>query len=123
MNLDEYNPGISAPSSENLGNYQNSAFTVLPDENLFNDIPGEDMESEEELSEKMHQIGFGFEVNENSRKRARIDGEDNNDDNVLETQILSIPSDRVSGAGQSGQIPRFVAPDGNLEGDLKKPRP
>ncbi|KAI0998913.1 hypothetical protein K3495_g9284 [Podosphaera aphanis] len=119
MNLDEYNPGISAPSSENPGNYQNSAFTVLPDENLFNDIPGEDMESEEELSEKMHQISFGFEVNENSRKRARIDGEDNNDKNVLETQILSIPSDRVSGAGQSGQIPRFVAPDGNLEGDLK----
>ncbi|KAI6244672.1 hypothetical protein HI914_07497 [Erysiphe necator] len=59
INLDEYNPDFSAPSSENPCNYQNSAFTTLPHEGLFNDIPVEDMESEEELSEKMHQIGFG----------------------------------------------------------------
>ncbi|RKF80345.1 hypothetical protein GcM3_046017 [Golovinomyces cichoracearum] len=122
INLDEYNSGISVPSNEDSRNYQNSAFTVLPDEGLFNKIPGEGREGEKELSEKMQGIGFGFEANENSRKRTRIDCENDGDEDVQETQIMDNQADRVLGASQAGTIPGFVALDGNLEANLKKSR-
>ncbi|RKF72881.1 hypothetical protein GcM3_096022 [Golovinomyces cichoracearum] len=122
INLDEYNPGISVLSDENSRNYQNSAFTVLPDEGLFNKIPGEGRESEKELSEKIQGIGFGFEANGNNRKRTRIDCKSDGDENIQEIQIIDNPADRILGAGQAGTIPGFVASDGNLEANLKSLR-
>ncbi|RKF63112.1 hypothetical protein GcM3_141013 [Golovinomyces cichoracearum] len=75
-----------------------------------------------ERVKKMQGIGFGFKANENSRKRTRIDCESDCDENFQETQIIDNPADRILGAGHAGTIPRFVAPDGNLEANLKKSR-
>ncbi|RKF56886.1 hypothetical protein GcM3_192041 [Golovinomyces cichoracearum] len=49
----------------------------------------------------MQGIVFGFEANENSRKRTRIDCESDGDENVQETQIIDNKVDRVFGAGQA----------------------
>ncbi|RKF71566.1 hypothetical protein GcM1_250002 [Golovinomyces cichoracearum] len=112
-------PNQNLPSDEDSRNYQNSAFNVLPDEGLFNEIPGKGRESKKELSEKIQGIGFGFKANENSLKGTRTDCKSDGDENIQEIQIIDNPTDRVLGTGQACTIPGFVASDGNLEANLK----